>query len=81
MSDDEWALPEPPNVDVQAVRVVDTGQRWNRLVDGPMAGYWIVDNPVAVPPPQCLDWHSLLVHGKRLERAEPLWSEQQLVTS
>ncbi len=68
---------EAPGDDIRAVRVVATGQRWNRIPDGPMCGYWIVDNPLAVPPPQLLDWKGLLTHGERLVPAESLWDELQ----
>ncbi len=77
MTSTEWAIPAPPAEDVHAVRVVETGQRWNRLPESsPLAGFWIVDNPVAVPPPQVLDWPNLLVHGKRLAPTAPLWVDE-----
>jgi hypothetical protein len=64
----EWRLPEEPGQDVQAVRVVDTGQRWNRLTA--LVGHWIVDNPLVVPPPQVLSWPALLAHGRHLVAAD-----------
>jgi hypothetical protein len=71
-----YRLPDEPGSEVEAVRVADTGQRWNRIPRShQLAGFWVVDNPVAVPPPHILTWDVLVAHGKHLVDAEPLWSE------
>lgn len=71
-------MPQSPGPEIEAVRVVATGQRWNRFPTWhPLDGHWIVDKPVAVPPPQILDWPGLLVHGHHLEATESLWADRQ----
>lgn len=75
----EWKIPDPPEARVKAVRVVETGQRWNRI-DADVevfGGYWVVDNPVTVPPPQLLDWPGLLVHGRHLVECDPVGSHSE----
>lgn len=68
----EWILPTEPDPEIHAVRVLKTGQRWNRL-SGPeaFAGMWCVDSPTTAAYPQLLTWPQLLAHGEHLVATDP----------